>query len=196
MTPDLPALVGSRICHDLISPIGAIGNGVELMSLTDDNSDQEIALITESVENANARIRFFRIAFGAASSDQMINRAEVVSVLTATAIGGRFDYTWEIEDQQPRSNVRAAFLAIQCLETALPAGGDITIKHSDGKWDVTATGPRFKIEHPLWDALGTPDMGHAFTAATVQFALLPQVTKAAGRILDAAHFDDRITISY
>ena len=57
MTLDLAALVGSRICHDLISPIGAIGNGVELLSLTDGDTGAEMDLINESVQNANARIR-------------------------------------------------------------------------------------------------------------------------------------------
>ena len=61
MRPDIAALVGSRICHDLISPIGAIGNGVELIGLTENTSSPELALISESVDNANARIRFFRV---------------------------------------------------------------------------------------------------------------------------------------
>ena len=64
----LTALVASRICHDLISPIGAIGNGVELLTMESGGTLRpEFALISESVANANARIRLFRIAFGAAS---------------------------------------------------------------------------------------------------------------------------------
>ena len=62
MQPDLAALVGSRICHDLISPIGAIGNGVELLALTDGDTGAEMELISESVQNASARIRYLRIA--------------------------------------------------------------------------------------------------------------------------------------
>ena len=62
---DLNALLGSRICHDLISPIGAIGNGVELLIMDGATKGPEIALIAESVANASARIRFFRIGFGA-----------------------------------------------------------------------------------------------------------------------------------
>ena len=56
--PDLAALIGSRICHDLISPIGAIGNGVELMMMDGTAKTPELALIAESVANANARIRY------------------------------------------------------------------------------------------------------------------------------------------
>ena len=67
--PDLAALIGSRICHDLISPIGAIGNGVELMMMDGTAKTPELALIAESVANANARIRYFRVAFGSAGAD-------------------------------------------------------------------------------------------------------------------------------
>ena len=78
---DLSSLVGSRICHDLISPIGAIGNGVELLQMAPRDSAAELDLITDSVDNAAARIRFFRVAFGAAG-DQMMGRAEVISILS------------------------------------------------------------------------------------------------------------------
>ena len=71
--PDLAALIASRICHDLISPLGAIGNGVELLAMEPGGTRPEMALISESVANANARIRFFRICFGQASSDQRIS---------------------------------------------------------------------------------------------------------------------------
>ena len=65
---DLAALISSRICHDLISPIGAINNGLELLGMSGQSLDTpEMSLINESVQNASARIRFFRIAYGAAS---------------------------------------------------------------------------------------------------------------------------------
>ena len=92
--PDLAALIASRICHDLISPIGAIGNGVELLAMEPGAVRPEMALISESVANANARIRFFRISFGAASGDQRIARSEVMSVLTDLTRGGRVSYAW------------------------------------------------------------------------------------------------------
>ncbi|MEO1362985.1 MAG: hypothetical protein AAFU86_04320 [Pseudomonadota bacterium] len=77
---NLAALIGSRICHDLISPIGAINNGLELLNMAGASDGPEMELISESVENASARIRFFRMAYGAAS-DQPVGRAEVVSIL-------------------------------------------------------------------------------------------------------------------
>ena len=64
---NLAALIGSRICHDLISPIGAINNGLELLDMNGGVQGAEMELISGSVGNAGARIRFFRIAFGSFS---------------------------------------------------------------------------------------------------------------------------------
>ena len=79
-TDDLTGLIGSRICHDLISPIGAIGNGLELLEMRI-GSSEELALVSESCRNANARIRFFRIAFGAAGAGQTIPGQDIASIL-------------------------------------------------------------------------------------------------------------------
>lgn len=183
MTPDLAALVGSRICHDLISPIGAIGNGVELLSLTDGDTGPEMQLINESVQNANARIRYFRIAYGAASDDQMISRAEIVSILAATARGGRFTYFWNVEGEQPRRLVRCALLLMQCFEAALPMGGDIHVVEDGDQWRLSAEGPRLSVDGALWDTMSRPVVGYEYTAAQVQFALIPGVMAEAGRKL-------------
>jgi histidine phosphotransferase ChpT len=70
---DLAALVSSRICHDLISPIGAINNGLELLNMSGASPvGPEMQLICDNVKSASARIRFFRIAFGAASDDPVV----------------------------------------------------------------------------------------------------------------------------
>lgn len=196
MSPDLAALVGSRICHDLISPIGAIGNGVELLSLTDGDTGAEMDLISESVANANARIRYFRIAFGAAGEDQQIGRSDILSILAATARGGRFTYFWRVEGDQPRQFVRCAFLLLQCFETALPMGGNIHINADDGHWLLSAEGPRLNIDANLWASLSDPTTGYEHSAAQVQFALLPGVVAEAGRKLHLDMKADRIVVRF
>ena len=190
MQPDLAALVGSRICHDLISPIGAIGNGVELLSLTDGDNGAEMELINESVQNASARIRYFRIAFGAASQDQTVGRSEILSILSANARGGRFNYIWQIEGDQPRRLVRCALLMLQALEAALPMGGDIQIYQVGDAWMMRAEGRRLNVDRALWDNLLSPKVGFVHSAAQVQFALLPSVLAEAGRhLVFSAHPD-------
>ena len=67
---DLAALLCSRVCHDLISPVGAIVNGLEVLEEEKDDSTKEFALelIKKSARIASAKLQFCRIAFGAAGS--------------------------------------------------------------------------------------------------------------------------------
>ena len=181
--PDLTALVGSRICHDLISPLGAIGNGVELMSLSGVAQTPEMALIEESVQNANARIRFFRVAYGGAAADQSLSRAEITATLLAAARGGRISYLWDVPGDQPRVDVRIVFLLLQCFESAMPMGGDIKVSRSGETWHLVGEGDRFRIEQELWDSLTNPRTRVSITPSKVQFALLPEVLSEAGRKL-------------
>lgn len=192
---DLTALVGSRICHDLVSPLGAIGNGVELLGLTGVAHSPEMALIVESVENANARLRFFRIAYGAAGADQRLGRAEIAATLTAASRSGRLSYFWEAEGDQPRAEVRAVFLLLQCLESALPHGGEVHVTRDEG-WTVTGDSPRLKIDADLWDSLLNPRMRVSIGAAQVQFALLPDAVADLGRRLSLTLTPDRITVKF
>ena len=193
---DLAALVGSRICHDLISPIGAIGNGMELLSLTDGDTSAEMSLISDSVDNANARIRYFRIAFGASNPDQQVGRSEILSILAATAKGGRFTYFWQPEGDQPRHMVRCALLGLLCIETALPLGGDIHISRDGDNWTLTGEGRRINVDQELWDSLTDPDSGFRHSPAQVQFALLPDVLAEQDRSLHRDQTDTRITLQF
>lgn len=178
---DLVALVGSRLCHDLISPLGAIGNGVELLAMSGMGSSPEVQLIAESVASANARIKFFRVAFGQASEGQRIGQAEVLAVLREVSAGGRLKYSWQAEGDQPRAAVKMVFLALLCLEPALPWGGEVSISEAGGRWQITATAARTKPDPALWASLN--GAAQSLSAAQVQFALLPREVASAGRSL-------------
>lgn len=181
--PDLAALIASRICHDLISPIGAIGNGVELMAMEAGSARPELALISESVANANARIRFFRVSFGAATSDQRIARSEVLSILTDLGRAGRISYAWTSGGDLSRREVRLVFLLLQCLETALAYGGRIDVTQAGDHWTLTAEATRLKIDAPLWDSLSGAAPPDGIAAGQVHFALVPDEVARLGRSL-------------
>ena len=196
MWPDLAALVGARICHDLISPIGAISNGVELLSLTDGNTDAEMDLIKQSVENASARIRYFRIAYGGYSDDHLISRDEILSILSAYARDGRVSYIWQIDGDQRRSDVRAAFVMLQAVVTTMPLGGDIRIFADEDSWVIQGHAKRITVDDGLWQTVLRPDPLHNHAAAQVQFALLPGILAAAGRQMRISHDDRMIEIRF
>jgi histidine phosphotransferase ChpT len=194
MQADLAALVGSRICHDLISPIGAISNGVELMSLTDNTAGEEMALIQQSVNSAAARIKFFRIAYGAATEGQTTQRAEIKVILDGLSEGGRVAYDWQLEDGQDRPLVRCIFLLLQAVETALPLGGQITVSARGTTIVIAATGRRIAFDPTQWDGLNRLSESVAHTAASVQFALLPDIIGALDRTLRTAATDTTLRV--
>jgi histidine phosphotransferase ChpT len=194
--PDLAALIGSRICHDLISPIGAIGNGVELMMMDGAGQSAELSLIAESVANANARIRYFRVAFGTASGDQRIARSEVMSILTDLSRGGRLGYAWNSAPDLPRREVRLAFLLLLCLETAMAYGGRIQVNREDSGWLITAEAPRLKIDPALWEILTEPQAPAIIGPGQVHFALVPEELQRQGLRLVTELKDTSIRLSF
>ena len=204
---DLAALVGSRICHDLISPIGAIGNGVELMMMDRASASPELALIAESVASANARIRYFRVAFGTAGADQRIARSEVTGILSAISLGGRLKLEWNSASDIDRRDVKLAFLLLQCLESALPYGGRVRISQTDageagGGWRIDTDAARMRVEPRYWEmftegnsAASTLDRdGQAVPASHVQFALVLDVLRARALALQAQFTAETISV--
>lgn len=173
---DLASLLGSRICHDLISPIGAIGNGLELLMVETTVQGPEMALIGESVDHANARIRFFRVAFGAASPEQRVGAAEVRGILSDMTSGGRLSIAWHSAADLSRVQVKVAFLLVMCVESALAYGGKITVQADEGRWQLVAEAAKLRLDAPLWDLLTNPAAAPDITPASVHFPL------AAGEI--------------
>ncbi|PSL19397.1 histidine phosphotransferase family protein [Shimia abyssi] len=191
---EFAALVGSRICHDLISPVGAIGNGLELMGMTGASNGPELELISESVENANARIRFFRIAFGAPGEGQMVGASEIRSVLSAMSKGARFQTEWTENGDVNRPVLRMVFLAILCAETALTYGGTLTVRNSAGEWVLDGRAHKIRVEPTLWEPLSVLRAPADITPAHVQFGLLPLVAQETGYKISFDSRDDQLTL--
>ncbi|MEX0285650.1 MAG: histidine phosphotransferase family protein [Paracoccaceae bacterium] len=191
---DLAALIGSRICHDLISPIGAISNGLELLTMSGGPTGPEIDLITDSAGNAGARIGFFRVAFGAAAA-QMMSRKEISAILSTMTVGTRLNVAWLPEEPQARREVRLAFLALLCCESALPYGGDITITN-DGGWIIQGRAGNTSVDETVWAGLQSGSDPAEVTPATVQFALLPILAQEDGYDLGVTLAEGSVTIRF
>ncbi|MES2435522.1 MAG: histidine phosphotransferase family protein [Pseudomonadota bacterium] len=194
--PDLAALVGSRICHDLISPIGAIGNGVELMLMEGAAKGPEMALITESVGHANARIRFFRVAFGASGAEARMGRNEVASIISDMTHGGRVQIDWDSPADLPRRDVKLVFLLILCLESALPYGGRVQIERGEARWSLRASAAKLKVDAAMWGGLINPAALGDIGPAQVQFLLVPDEITRQHRRLTTELTETEIRLSF
>ncbi len=190
------SLIGSRICHDLISPLGAIGNGLELLSMLDGVDGPEIALINESVLNANAKIRFFRIAFGAASEHQIVSNAEIISILQDSAHGSRISIRWHISTDILRLDAKLVFLLLQCMESAMPYGGEVDVDLENGAWAITAHSEQMKINTDVWEMMVSCDIERDISPAEVHFALAHDAALDAHKTLQTQLGENCISLTF
>ena len=128
---DLAALLCSRVCHDIISPVGAIINGLEV--LDEDNSEdmREFAfgLIRRSASQASAKLQFARLAFGAAgSAGAEIDLADAEKVARGYMQGEKAAFDWEAPRVlMPKNLVKLLLNLILLATAAIPRGGSIKV---------------------------------------------------------------------
>ncbi|MGB3416537.1 MAG: histidine phosphotransferase family protein [Mesorhizobium sp.] len=139
--PDLAALLCSRVCHDIISPVGAINNGLEL--LDEGGADEDaMNLIRQSAVNASAKLQFARIAFGAAgSAGMLIDTGDAEAVATAFLRNEKPELSWSgTRALLPKNKVKLLLNLILVANASIPRGGKLSVKLED-----TETQPRFTL---------------------------------------------------
>ncbi|SNR52574.1 histidine phosphotransferase [Paracoccus sediminis] len=181
---ELSQLLGSRLCHDLVSPLGAIGNGVELLEMSPDfpgiDASPELKLIAESVSSARARIQIFRVAFGQVQGDQRMSHTGLAQLLDGFSAQGRMQVDLDAQGDFSRAELRMILLAMMCLETAMPWGGKVTILHGAAGWRLVAQADRTKADPSLWAWLGG-DGRRSPLPSEVHFPLLAEALADGGR---------------
>ena len=128
---DLAALLCSRVCHDVISPVGAIVNGLEVLEDEKDPEMRAVAteLIKKSAASASARLQFCRLAFGAAGSlGATIDTGDAETVMRGVIPGDRTTLAWNPPRQFAAKN-KVKLLLNLCLiaQSAIPRGGVISV---------------------------------------------------------------------
>lgn len=148
--PDLAALLCSRICHDIISPVGAINNGLEL--LDEGGADEDaMNLIRTSARNASARLQFARIAFGAAgSAGMMIDTGDAEAVAAAYIKNEKPEFEWVGRRALlPKNKVKLLLNLILVSIGTIPRGGKIKVELDDvetePKFTLTSSGPMVRV---------------------------------------------------
>jgi histidine phosphotransferase ChpT len=129
---DLAALLCSRVCHDLISPTGAIVNGLEV--LEEKQSDEEtktfaLDLIKKSARTASARLQFCRLAFGAAgSATAQIDLGDAQSMARAFLEDGKTKLVWNLPHVlMPKNRVKLLLNMLIIAGQTIPRGGVMTV---------------------------------------------------------------------
>jgi len=174
------ALITSRICHDLISPIGAINNGLELMALAGAREGPELSLVSQSAAAADARVRLFRLAFGQTTGEEPVSAADMRSILSGVYHGPQ-QAQWHIEEPLPRKVAQACLLAMMCAADSIPAQGLLLAEGNGAAVRITAQGTHPQHTQALWELLDVRPAPPELSPSKVQFALLPALLTEIGR---------------
>lgn len=150
---DLAALLCSRVCHDLISPVGAVVNGMEVLEETNDESTKTFALdlIKKSAAQASARLQFCRIAFGAAgSAGAEIDLGDAEKVARGFIEDDKVTLGWQLTRiLMPKNRVKLLLNMLVLAVTIIPRGGSITAEPigegAAGGFRLSVSGPNARV---------------------------------------------------
>jgi histidine phosphotransferase ChpT len=185
---DLAALLCSRVCHDVISPVGAIINGLEVLEDEKDAEMREIAvdLIKKSAASASARLQFCRLAYGAAgSAGASIDTGDAENVTRGLITNDRTKLVWDAPRQYaPKNKVKLVLNLCLIALAVIPRGGTITVRLT-GEGEamearVDANGANARLAHGIGALIaGTPENG-AVDAHSIQAYYAGLVARSCG----------------
>ena len=165
LTFEVMDLLCSRLCHDLISPVGAINNGVELIEeMGDDMVDEAMGLISQSGRRAAGHLRCYRLCYGAAGAQANVGMGEAREIAAGYLEGGKVTLGWDVPgdlggDDPPPGIVKVLLNLIVMADESLSQGGRISVGGDGGVLTVTAEGPNAGLrEHQDAALAGTLPM--------------------------------------
>ncbi len=199
---DLAALLCSRVCHDVISPVGAIVNGIELYDSGDASMKEfSIDLVRKSSRQASARLQFARIAFGAAgSAGAMIDTGDAANVAKAFFSDEKVSLTWDCPRALlPKNQVKLLLNLLMIAAQAIPRGGVLavsgTVTGEQGAFRIVATGPNARLPQNAQELMGGSAPGGTVDAHHIQPFYAGQIARAAGMGVAFAIEGDTVTIA-
>jgi histidine phosphotransferase ChpT len=149
---DLAALLCSRLCHDLLSPVGALSNGIELLADETDPEMQKrcVELLEQSAKTSTDKLKFFRLAFGAAGGfGEFVPVEEAQEVIGSLAADAkRVELNWAISDAKlPKAAIKVMLNLAQIALDALVRGGtlDIGAERTGGNVEIVARASAEKL---------------------------------------------------
>ncbi len=201
---DLAALLCSRVCHDLISPAGAIVNGLEV--LEDKDSDEEtktfaLDLIKKSARTASARLQFCRLAFGAAgSAGAQIDTGDAENMARGHIEDDKTKLTWNLARAfLPKNRVKLLLNMLVIAGQTIPRGGMLVLDPiGEGEatgFKITATGMNARIPTTITTLLeGIPE-GGTVDAHAIQPYYTGLLARACGLTVGLAPEGEAIVVS-
>jgi histidine phosphotransferase ChpT len=199
---ELAALLCSRVCHDLISPVGAIVNGLEVLDDNPKPEDREFALdlIRKSAKTASARLQFCRLAFGAAgSAGAQIDLGDAQTMARGHLEDAKTKITWNLPRVlMAKNRVKLLLNMMVIAQQTIPRGGMLTVDPV-GEGDsigfrVTAAGLNARLPQNIADMLSSTE-AHSVDAHAVQPYYTKLLAQACGLKVALAPEGDAVVVT-
>ena len=199
---ELAALISSKICHDVIGPVGAIYNGLEILDEDNDAEAKDYAMnvIRNVTEQASARLQFARFAFGAAgSAGALIDLGTAEQISRGFVGNAKHRLTWSgIPGYMIKDKVKLLLNLVACGIAALPRGGEIGVSMA-GSLDnpsflMRCTGPTAKPPQHLMEFI-TGSAQSPLDAMSIQAYYTWRLAQISGMRLEILKDGDDILLS-
>ena len=200
---DLASLLCSRLCHDMLSPVGALSNGLELLAEEKDPEMRKrcFELLEQSARASADKLKFFRLAFGAAGGfGEMVPVAEPRALITALlGDSGRTQLAWQVSgDMLPKPAVKTLLnLALIGIE-ALVRGGTLEVgaelREGASEIVIRAAGPRIAFDPAIGQALDGSLPPEELSSRTAAAAMIHQLAAGLGGGVQFALTDDALVM--
>lgn len=200
---ELASLLCSRLCHDMLSPVGALSNGLELLA---DEQDPDMRqrcfdLLDQSARISTDKLKFFRLAFGAAGGfGELIPVSEARALIDAlVASNARISVNWALSSEAlPKPAIKTLLNFGLIGIEALPRGGtlELAAELRDGSSEIVvrSAGPRIAFDRDIGRALeGTLPEGE-LSSRTAPAAMLHQLAQDAGGGLQFVLAEDALVL--
>jgi histidine phosphotransferase ChpT len=199
---DLAALLCSRVCHDVISPVGAIVNGLEVLEEDNDADTRSFALdlIKKSANTASAKLQFCRLAFGAAgSAGASIDTGDAENVTRGLFGDDKVKLEWTAARVlMPKNQVKLILNLCVIAAGTIPRGGVITVSTSGSSEEpeirLIARGTNPRVNHALKDLLAGKPENETVDAHAIQPFFTGLVARQIGYEVTIGSLEDVVLI--
>lgn len=199
---DLAALLCSRVCHDVINPVGAIVNGLEVLEDESDPTMKEFALelIAKSARAASARLQFARVAFGAAgSAGASIDLGDAENVARGFITDEKVTLAWSAPRiYMPKNRVKLLLNLLVVATSTIPRGGRVEASVSGteetAEFRIVSTGTHSRVPAGLLALLAGEPEGGAVDSHAIQPFYTGLIARSARMSVSVEPFEGGVTI--
>lgn len=199
---DLATFLTAKLCHDFISPAGAIASGLDLMKdpSAQDMREEALGLVEASSQKLIALINFARVAYGAATSAERFTADELNPLAESVFKGARASLDWRVEAREfSKPQARALLNLVQLTGAALPGGGTaaISVREDDGWLTLRgeADGPRARLKPEAATGLAGERLTEGLAGQWIQSYWLWRTVNDHKGSLGFTTGEDRVTLT-